>query len=107
MSRSHRSHHPGPPVQSVTSVPESLAEEQASRIRRYLLTMAVRTVCFVGAAITGMRGAPAWVWGSMAIAAIVLPYIAVVMANAVRSRPAGGAGPVTPSPDDRPEQIQP
>lgn len=107
MSRPHRSHHPGPPVQSVTSAPQSLADEQASRIRRYLLTMAVRTVCFVGAAITGMRGAPAWVWGSMAIAAIVLPYIAVVMANAVRSRPTGGSGPVIPSPDDRPEQIQP
>jgi hypothetical protein len=107
MSRPHRSHPPGPPVQSVTSVPESLAEEQASRIRRYLFTMAVRTVCFVGAAITGMRGAPAWVWGSMAIAAIVLPYIAVVMANAVRSRPVRGSGPVAPSADDRPEQIQP
>lgn len=94
-------------MQSVTSVPQSLAEEQASRIRRYLLTMAVRTVCFVGAAVTGMRGAPAWVWGSMAIAAIVLPYIAVVMANAVRSRPTQGSGPVAPSSDDRPEQIQP
>ena len=107
MSRPHRSHPSGPPVQSVTSVRESLAEEQASRIRRYLFTMAVRTVCFVGAAITGMRGAPAWVWGSMAIAAIVLPYVAVVMANAVRSRPSGGAGPVRPSSDDRPGQIQP
>lgn len=107
MNRPHRSHHLGPPVQSVTSVPQSLAEEQASRIRRYLFTMGVRTACFIGAAVTGMRGASAWVWGSMAIAAIVLPYIAVVMANAVRSRPMPGSSPVSPSPDDRPEQIRP
>jgi hypothetical protein len=104
MTRPHRSHHTGASVQSVTSVPQSLAEEQAARIKRYLFTMAIRTVCFIGAAFAGMAGASAWVWGTLAIAAIVLPYIAVVMANAVRPRAPGTSAPVTPPPDG-PEQI--
>jgi Protein of unknown function (DUF3099) len=104
VNRPHRAHHPDTPVQSVTSVPQSLAEEQASRIKRYLMTMAVRTVCFVGAAVSGMRGASAWVWGSLAVAAIVLPYVAVVMANAVRPRPPGASAPVLPT-DDGPERL--
>lgn len=91
-------------MQSVTSVPESLAEEQAGRIRRYLLTMAVRTVCFVLAAVTATQGAPWWLWGSFAIAAILLPYVAVVLANAVRPRLPGSSAPVTPR-DDGPEQL--
>ena len=91
-------------MQSVTSVPESLAEEQAGRIRRYLLTMAVRTVCFVLAAVTATQGAPWWLWGSFAIAAILLPYVAVVLANAVGPRAPGSSAPVTPR-GDGPEQL--
>jgi hypothetical protein len=102
----HR-HHPDEPfVQSVTSVPESLAEEQKGRIRRYLVTMAIRTVCFIGAAVTATRGAPAWLWGSLAVAAILLPYVAVVLANAVRPRQQGSSAPVTPR-GDGPDQITP
>jgi fatty-acid desaturase len=92
-------------VQSVTSAPESLAEEQARRIRRYLITMAIRTACFIGAAVAATRGYVWWVWGSLAVAAIVLPYVAVVMANAVRPRPPGAAPPVTPR-GDGPDQIE-
>ncbi len=83
-------------VQSVTTAPESLAEEQAARIRRYLVTMGVRTACFLLAALTATKGAPWWVWGSFSVAAVVLPYVAVVLANAVRPRLAGGTNPVTP-----------
>jgi hypothetical protein len=101
--RRHR--HEEPPVQSVTSAPQSLAQEQAGRIRRYLVTMAIRTVCFLGAAVTATQGAPWWVWGSLSLAAIVLPYIAVVMANAVRPRPPGASPPVTPR-GDGPDQIE-
>ncbi len=101
----HRDRHTEPVVQSVTSAPESLADEQAARIKRYLLTMGVRTVCFVLAAITGTRGAPWWVWGSFALLAVVLPYIAVVMANAVSPRSEGVTRPVTPR-DDGPDQIE-
>ena len=73
----------------MTSAPESLAEEQAHRIKRYLLTMAVRTVCFVGAAVTATKGASPWVWGTLSIAAILLPYVAVVMANAANTKSDG------------------
>jgi hypothetical protein len=83
-------------VQSVTTAPESLAEEQTARIRRYLFTMGVRTLCFVLAAVTATQGAPWWVWGSFSAAAVVLPYVAVVLANAVRPRIAGRTSPVTP-----------
>jgi len=106
MTRSHRLHHrTEQPVQSVTSAPKSLAEEQAARIKRYLLTMAVRTACFIGAAVTATQGAPWWVWGSLVMGAIVLPYIAVVMANAVAPRDSEPTAPVVPRGDD-PDQIE-
>jgi hypothetical protein len=101
----HRPHRAHKAVQSVTSAPESLAQEQAHRIKRYLVTMAVRTVCFVGAAVSASVGASAWVWGSLAVAAIVLPYIAVVLANAVRPRAPGESEPVWPGDDQGPTQI--
>ena len=84
-------------VQSVTSAPESPAEEQGARIRRYLITMGIRTVCFIGAVVAATQGAPWWAWGSLALAAIVLPYVAVVMANAVRPRQSGTASRVDPA----------
>ena len=101
----HRAHHREPLVQSVTSAPQSLADEQAARIKRYLLTMGVRTVCFVLAALTGTRGAPWWVWGTFALLAVVLPYVAVVMANAVSPRETGRSEPVTPT-DEGSDQIE-
>ena len=106
MPHLHRDRHREPVVQSVTSVPESLADEQAARIKRYLLTMGVRTVCFILAVVTGTQGAPWWVWLFFVILAVVLPYIAVVMANAVRPRPAGSAAPVTPGRHERPDEIE-
>jgi hypothetical protein len=94
-------------VQSVTSAPESLADEQAGRIRRYLVTMGIRTVSFIGAVVAASQGAPWWVWGSLALAAIVLPYVAVVLANAVRPRPSGVSAPVTPVQQPPPEIERP
>jgi hypothetical protein len=106
MRHRHATPHRGTVVQSVTSAPESLAAEQAARIKRYLLTMGVRTVCFLLAAVTASRGAAWWVWGTFALLAVVLPYVAVVMANAVRPRAGGASEPVTPR-DDGPPQIEP
>jgi hypothetical protein len=90
----HRERHPV--VQSVTTAPESLRDEQAARIRRYLVTMGIRTACFLLAAFTATQGAAWWVWGSFSVLAVVLPYIAVVLANAVRPRLGGSTRPVTP-----------
>ena len=49
-----------------------------------LISVSVRTLCFVGAVLTP---AP-WRW-VLATGAVILPYIAVVMANAGRERSDG------------------
>jgi hypothetical protein len=85
----------------VTSAPESLEADQRHRIRRYFLTMGIRTVCFLLAAWTSATGRPWWVWGSCAVLAVVLPYVAVVMANAVRARPAVPMQSAAPPADDK------
>jgi hypothetical protein len=53
------------------------------RQRRYLISMGIRTVCFLLAVILAGR-APAWLVGIMIVAALVLPYISVVFANGGR-----------------------
>jgi fatty acid desaturase len=80
------------------------------RQRKYVIAMTIRTLCFVGAAATGAAG---WhyVWPVLIVGAIVLPYVAVVMANANDSRSValpltGGGeaqrilGPGTDDPED-------
>ena len=60
----------------VTTAPRSRAEEQAGRQRRYLISMGIRTLCFVGAVI-----ADGWLRWVLVAAAVLLPYVAVVFAN--------------------------
>jgi hypothetical protein len=50
-------------------------------MKRYLISMSVRTVCFILAVVFD-----GWLRWTMAAGAIVLPYIAVVMANAGPSK---------------------
>jgi Protein of unknown function (DUF3099) len=69
---------------TVTNAPVPMSEDIRHRQRRYLLSMGVRTVCFVGAVIIAATGAPVWIAGLMVVAALVLPYISVVMANGGR-----------------------
>ncbi|WP_243225781.1 DUF3099 domain-containing protein [Microbacterium sp. CIAB417] len=64
---------------SVTSLPQSPKAEADSRTRRYLISMSIRMVCFALALFVTPYGWYTWVF---AIAAGVLPYIAVVAANA-------------------------
>ncbi len=64
---------------SVTSLPQSPQDEADHRVRRYALTMGIRTVCFLLMALVQPLGW--WTW-AFAAAAIFLPYIAVVYANA-------------------------
>ncbi len=68
-------------VHTVTTAPMSLAEDTQMRMRRYLITMAVRTVCFILAVVVD-----SWVRWVFAVGGVVLPYIAVVLANAVGPR---------------------
>jgi hypothetical protein len=71
-------------IHNVTSVRTPLSKEQKARTRRYLIQMAIRTVCFISAVVAFSFGAPLWVVWVLIAGAVVLPYVAVVMANAGR-----------------------
>lgn len=66
-------------VPAVTSLPQSPGDEADHRVRRYALTMTIRIVCFGLMVFVQPYGWYTWVFG---LAAAVLPYIAVVFANA-------------------------
>ena len=67
------------PIPAVTSLPQSPQVESDHRVRRYALTMTIRIVCFALMMFVQPYGWYTWVF---AAAAAVLPYIAVVFANA-------------------------
>lgn len=79
--RRHGADH-GAEVPSITSAPEPLEEDQARRTRRYLIQMGIRIVCFVGAVLVDVL----WIRLVLVAAAVVLPYSAVLFANAGRDR---------------------
>jgi predicted tellurium resistance membrane protein TerC len=62
--------------QSVTSLPPSPEEERKSRMVKYSIAMSIRMVCLI--LVFVVQG---WWVVVVAIGAIVLPYIAVVIAN--------------------------
>ncbi len=66
-------------VPAVTSLPQSPRDEADHRVRRYALTMTIRIACFALMVLVQPYGWYTWIFG---IAAAVLPYIAVVFANA-------------------------
>lgn len=61
------------------------------RMRRYLISMSVRTLCFVLAVVAG--GWLRWVFVAFAV---FLPYVAVVAANSGRSAAPGQPAAYTP-----------
>jgi hypothetical protein len=86
--------HPDGPV-SITTARASRSDEISHRQNRYLISMAVRTACFIGAVVAS--GVLRW---GLVLAAFVLPYVAVVMANASERR--RGTGPAAFRDDERP-----
>lgn len=66
-------------VFNITSAPNGLGADQAARQKRYLISMMVRTLCFI---LTVILPSP-FRWFALA-GAVFLPYIAVVVANAGR-----------------------
>lgn len=69
------------PVYAITGARRGIREDVESRTRRYVISMAVRTVCFLLAVV--LDGWLRWV---MIAAALVLPYLSVVFANGGRER---------------------
>jgi hypothetical protein len=71
---------PDPPI-LVTTAGKSPSQERDERQRRYLITMGIRTLCFILAIVlvgVGLR----WEAAIAVVASLVLPWVAVVVANA-------------------------
>jgi hypothetical protein len=83
MARDPRRHRDEPV--RITTAASNRAEEISARQRRYVVSMGVRTVCFVAAILVG----GGWLRWVLVAAALLLPYVAVVMANASGSRADG------------------
>lgn len=69
----------------ITEAATSPDEDLRQRQRRYLWSMALRTVCVVGAVLA----APGWDMWVFLVGAVFLPYVAVVLANAQAPRDDG------------------
>lgn len=79
-------------VYSVTSIPDSPEVERIRRMKKYALAMTIRTICV--ALLVVLEG---WLMWVAAAAAIFLPYIAVVLANAKDESPKESEiTPITP-----------
>lgn len=79
-----RSSAPAPEVYAITGAQDALSDDQYGRTRRYLISMAVRTGCVLLAIIV-----PGWPRWALIAGAVVLPYLAVVVANGGRRRREG------------------
>ncbi len=66
-------------LHSITSAQTPLTVDQSGRARRYFISMMIRTACFI---LTVILPSP-YRWIAL-FGAVVLPYIAVVVANAGR-----------------------
>jgi hypothetical protein len=69
----------------ITTASTNAQDEIWARQRRYIFSMAVRTACFLAAIFVG----PGWLRWVLVAGAVLLPYVAVVMANAAGSRSDG------------------
>ncbi len=70
-------HHP----QSITSIPRSADDDRHRRMVRYSVTMGIRIVCVI--LLVFVRD---WWLLVVAAGAVFLPWVAVILANAVDSR---------------------
>ncbi|MFG1908428.1 DUF3099 domain-containing protein [Kribbella sp. NPDC048928] len=104
MSRRHE--RSGAAVISVTSAQRGHSEDLDSRIAKYAWTMSIRVVCFILAVVTPSP----WRWGFV-VGAIVLPYVAVVLANSHGSTKQTNdnayIAPARPAIGDRPAVVVP
>lgn len=62
----------------ITDAQQSRIEEHNARRRRYVLTMFLRIVCLIGAALAYRT---VWLMAILVVLAAVLPWMAVLMAN--------------------------
>lgn len=82
------------PVVSVTTAPDRTLDSD-TRIRRYLITMGIRTSCFILMVIFD-----GWLRWAFLAGAAFLPYIAVVLANSRAPKVGSQLTAVVPRADD-------
>jgi hypothetical protein len=82
----------------ITTATRSHSDDIAARQRRYLISMGVRTACFIAAVVVFLTMGQGWLMWVLVIASFILPYVAVVMANAGASLDPGGPEPFGPDP---------
>lgn len=78
-------------VFTITSANRGLSQQQPDRTKRYLVSMAIRTGCVLAAIVV-----PGWPRWALIVGAVVLPYLAVVLANGGRENDEPGALGVAP-----------
>jgi hypothetical protein len=66
----------------ITTAATSPHEDISARQRRYVISMTIRTLCFLGAVVVGAG----WLRWVLVAGAVLLPYVAVVMANATGTK---------------------
>ncbi len=64
------------PVYRITGAASGFEADLRGRQRRYLISMGIRTVCFLLLVVTS-----GWLRWAFAAGALLLPYVAVVLAN--------------------------
>jgi Protein of unknown function (DUF3099) len=79
----------------ITTATRSHSDDIGSRQRRYVISMSIRTACFLLAVISMGH----WFMWVFLAASFFLPYIAVVVANGGASPDPGGPDAFTPGPD--------
>ena len=90
MDRDTRKESKGEPVYSITSASSGKSDEIGSRELRYGISMAIRTLCFVGAVVVWQTMGGGWLPWVLLVGALVLPYTSVIIANAgVRTKGRG------------------
>lgn len=66
----------------ITTAPISPADEQRVRIRRYVISMGIRTLCF----FLAIAFRESWLMWVFLVGAVFMPYVAVVLANTADHR---------------------
>ena len=75
----HRGRKGAAPTYRITTARKSVPDDQASRVRGYVISMSIRIVCFLLAVVT-----TGWLRWTFVAGALLIPYFAVVFANGGR-----------------------
>ena len=98
MDRDTRKEPKGEPVYSITSASSGHSDSIGSRELRYGISMAIRTVCFVGAVVAWQTMGGGWLPWALLAGALVLPYTSVIFANAGVRTKGRGTNIIAPEP---------